>query len=79
MLYEIQISNRRRVKAKTSDIKFAFGKTGCNGTKPIKMLDDLDKRLLSVITMEMVDGDGENEEFIGNTQLKTVRYQNNRH
>lgn len=62
------------MKSKTSDIKFAFAKTGCNGTKPIKMLDDLDKRLLSVITIEMVDGDAENEEFIGNTQLKTVTY-----
>lgn len=60
-----------RTKAKASKQKEAYDKTGVNGTKPIKKLEDIEKRILSIISAIGVDGDDTVEE-VGESDFEAV-------
>lgn len=39
-------------------MKFDLNRSGINGTDPINELDDVEKRIISIISVDAVDGDG---------------------
>lgn len=50
------------IKLKSAEIKETVNQSGVNGLKPIKELNDNEIRILSVMTSDYVDGDGETQE-----------------
>lgn len=50
------------VKKRTTAMRSEYLKSGINGTNPIKKLEDHSQRVLSIITIDSVDGDGESIE-----------------
>lgn len=54
---------RRNVKAKAADIKKQREQSGINGFRKLKTLDNFERRLLGIMTVDAVDGDGESPEI----------------
>lgn len=50
------------VRKKATVVRSKYDNTGINGTEPIKSLDEYSQRVLSVMTIDTVDGDGETVE-----------------
>ena len=44
-------------------MKFEIGRSGINGTVPLEDLDLTEQRIIGIITLDSVDGDGETDEL----------------
>ena len=54
---------RRNVKAKASEEKRKLNESGVNGLIGVKSnLDDVERRVVTIITPDVIDGDGESQE-----------------
>lgn len=55
--------SRRNVKGKAAEEKRRLEESGINGLKKFNcQLDDIEKRVLAIITPDVVDGDGTSQE-----------------
>lgn len=76
MYFIFNISNyfiflRKRVKEKSTAIKEAHAQSGINGTKKIAEVTDFEQRVIAVMSVDAVDGDGFSKEC-GRPELQTV-------